>query len=196
MQGRKLLTNSPQTSEKLLLSRGRTGSSAPVKAKSKVLRQTDISVNGRHLQRRCVYLPQSLLVATVYRSALTDYNLGNQARSAIKTVPASLFCILFSDKPEKSMPPEASGNVDRRNDMTRGATARRIETCRTIGAYKGGEKEHRPFGRCSGIQISKSTAPRASRMDLHSDDTATWRGSFLYRSSAARSSKSAIRQAS
>ena len=28
-------------------------------------------------------------------------------------------------------------------------------------------------------QISKSTAPRASRMDLHSVDTATCHGSFL-----------------
>jgi len=34
-------------------------------------------------------------------------------REALFRSPASLFCILFSDKPEKSMPPEASGASER-----------------------------------------------------------------------------------
>ena len=38
--------------------------------------------------------------------------------SALLRVPASLFCILFSDKPEKSMPPEARPCCAKKNDRT------------------------------------------------------------------------------
>ena len=42
------------------------------------------------------------------------------------------------------------------------------------------EWRNAPFVQAADVpQISKSTAPRASRMDLHSVDTATCRGSFL-----------------
>ena len=62
--------------------------------------------------------------------------------TALFRVPASLFCILFSDKPEKSMPPEAFRTgwcrkmslrrhptpFRRRKDMARGAAATALQT--------------------------------------------------------------------
>ena len=65
------------------------------------------SESMRGFQVLPVSAPQSLLIAEEKRVKQKGQKLENSARKRYSRPPASLFCILFSDKPEKSMPPEA-----------------------------------------------------------------------------------------
>ena len=56
--------------------------------------------------------------------------------TALFASPASLFCILFSDKPEKSMPPEAVSLIQAQNPFAQWAD-------RGVRPYTAGSKQRR-----------------------------------------------------
>ncbi len=116
IQERKLLADSPQTSEKMRLLRGRTEASAPTNARLKAVRPIDFYTSNMVCSTMFLFVE----ILRPARRAFLNGRANDEwhaestrffGASALFSRPASLFCILFSDKPEKSMPAERCTNA-------------------------------------------------------------------------------------